>query len=137
MAGAVPSRMSTGAERQREVPNGSGASEAGPPLPRASRAVMRRFHASVPGELRIRLSQPTQCETLRSGQGDAAPPLEPPTSRAAAGAASGGCRRREPRRRCAPRGPPHRHGGRPHAAYEVAATDDGAEANVDRACTRH
>ncbi len=36
-----------------------------------------------------------------------------------------------------PRGPPHRHGDRPHAAYEVAATDDGAEANVDRACTRH
>ena len=69
--------MSTGAERQREAPNGSGASEAAPPLPRANRAVMRRFHASVPGELRIRLSQATQCETLRSGQGDVAPPLNP------------------------------------------------------------
>ena len=70
-------------------------------------------------------------------QGDAAPPFEPPALRAAADAAGG---RGVPRtrRRCAPLGPPHRHGYRPrqrpaeHAAYEVAAAVDGADANVDR-----
>ena len=38
--------------------------------------------ATAGGQLRCK-SQPTQCLTLRSGQGDAAPPFEPPTSRAA------------------------------------------------------
>ena len=64
-------------------------------------------------------------------------PFEPPALRAAADAAGGRCVP-QTRLRCAPRGPPHRHGYRPrqrpaeHAAYEVAAAVGGAAANVDR-----
>ena len=79
----------------------------------------------------------TQCETLRSGQGDAAPPLNPqlpaplPGQRAVGAAIANRVAGALPADRftvmAAARPPPAR----------VAATDDGAEANVDRACTRH